>query len=144
MHTRGTRRIFLKMEPHRSLEKLSVMPMQHNCCMGCLRGWWIHPMWCALDCPWTVYPLKAWMDCLRRGMGSSDLVQPPPLSPNRRCSSSTSGILWHLFDPILVLEKCFWGGYFIICWYTLIVTLTYLEKCLCYCICNFIVRSLLS
>ena len=144
MHTRGTRRMFLKMEPRWSLEKLGVIPVQCNYCMGYLQGWWIHPMRCALDCLWTVCPLKAWMDCLWRGMGSSDLTQPPPLSPNRRSSSSTSGILWHLFDPTLVLEECFWGGYFIMCWYTLIVTLTYSEKNLCYRICNFIVRSLLS
>ena len=88
-------------------------------------------------------PSKVWMYCLLRGMGSSKLTQPPPSSPNRRSSSSTSGILWHLFDPTLVLEECFWGGYFIMCWYTLIVTLTYSENGLCYCICNFIVRSLL-
>ena len=113
MHTRGTRRMFLKMEPHRSLGKLGLMPVQRNCCNCCLRGWWIHPMRCALYCLWTICPFKAWMDYLRRGTGSSELTQPPPSSPNRRSSSSTSGILLHLFDPTLVLEECFWGGYFI-------------------------------
>ena len=128
MHTRGTRRMFLKMEPRWSLEKLGVMPVQHNCCMGYLRGWWIHPMRCGMYCLWIVCPLKAWMDCLRGGMGSSDLAQQPTSSPNRCSSSSTSGILWLLFDQTLVLEKCFWGGYSIMCWYILIVTLTYSEK----------------
>ena len=158
MHTRGTRRMFFKIEQCRSLEKLGVTPVQRNCCMGCLLRWWIHQMRCTLDCLWIVYPCKAWMGCpqrlmdpskawmycLPRGMGSSELAQLPPSSPNRRSSSSTSSILWHLFDPTLVLEECFWGGYFIMCWYTLIVILTYSQKGLCYRICNFIVRSLLS
>ena len=108
---------------------------------------------------WVVHrfidPSKAWMYCLPRGMGSSELAQPPPLSPNRRSSSSTSCILWHLFDPTLVLEECFWGGYFIIHWNTLIVTLTYWEKVfvivyvilllgLCYRICSFYVSQIFS
>ena len=157
MHTRGTRRMFLKMEQRRSLEKLGVTPVQCNWCMGCLLHWWIHHMRCALDCLWIVYPCNAWMGCSQvdgsiQGMnvlsserhGFIGARATAPLSPNRRSLSSTSCILWHLFDPTLVLEECFWGGYFIMCWYTLIVTLTYSEKYLCYCICHFIVRSLLS
>jgi hypothetical protein len=132
-------------------------PVQRNCCMSCLLCRWIHQMRCALDYmriviharhEWAVRRMmdlsKTWMYCLPRGMGSSELTQPPHSSPYRHSSSSTSDILGHLFEPTLVLEECFWGGYFIMCWYTLIVTLTYSEKGLCYRICNFIVRSLLS
>ena len=157
MNTKGTRRMFLKMEPRRSLEKLGVIPMQRNCCMGYLVRWWIHPLRCALDYMRIVCPCKAWMGYLQvdgsiqasclsiHGMNvlssgeawvhrssRNHPLRHPPLA-----SSST-------YLTLLVLEECFWCGYFIICWYTLIVTLTYSEKGLCYCICNFIVRSLLS
>ena len=164
MHTRGTRRMFLKMEQHQSLEKLSVMPVQRNYCMGYLVRWWIHPLRCALDCLRTVSLCKAWMGCPQvdgsiqagclsiQGMnvlsskrhGFIKARTTAPFVSNRRSSPSTSSILWHLFDPTLVLEKCFLGSYFIMCWYTLIVTLTYLENCLYYRIGNFIVSSLLS
>ena len=149
MHTRDTRRMFLKMEQCRSLVKLSVTPVQCNCCMGCLLRWWIYQMRCSLDYLRIVYPWKAWMGspqfdgCIqamnvlsseRHGFIGAHSTAP---------FVSTPSILWHLFDPTLVIEECFWGGYFIMCWYTLIVTLTYSEKGLCYCIYNFIVRSLL-
>jgi hypothetical protein len=65
MHTRGTRRMFLKMEQRWSLEKLGVTPVQRNCCMGCLLPWWIHQMRCALACLRIVCPCKAWIGCLQ-------------------------------------------------------------------------------
>ena len=102
MHTRGTRRMFLKIEQRPSLEKLGVMPMQRNCCIGYLLRWWIHQMplcsGLSADClsmqgmnglsaGWWIHPSRVpvhlWHECtvFRRGMGSSLLEQPPPLSP---------------------------------------------------------------
>ena len=174
IHTRGTRRMFLKMEQRWSLVKLGVMPAQRNCCMGCLLPWWIHPLRCALNSLRIVWPCKAWMGCpqfdgsiqvgclsihginvlsfeeawVHRSSRNHPLRHPPLASSNT-------------YLTLLMLEECFWGGYFIICWYTLIVTLIYWEKVfvivyviffvivyvilllgLCYRICNFYVPQI--